>query len=268
MSSKIIKLIKKISRIIINFGIYIINKIFGKKKCPVCDNKIIRYKHIPMEYIDELYRRSFVHSLFVFETFNITDYSCPICSSNDSTRLYSLYLREKLDKERKNIKLLDIAPTKQLIKLIKSYSNIDYRSADLYMEDVDDKVDVVDMKIYSDNSFDFIICTHVLEHVELDNIAMSEIYRILKPGGECIVQVPILTNIHKDYEKDFVTSVEDRWKYFGDSTHVRLYSSSGFVNKLKKTGFTVELLGVDYFGKDLFIKNNITDSSVLYIVKK
>ena len=203
----------------------------------------------------------------MFETLNLKHYHCANCSATDRDRLIALYLNRILNSQKTSTKLLDFAPSKPLQKFIKNF-NIQYRSADLYMEGVDDKVDITSMKIYDDKSFDIFICSHVLEHIEKDRIAMKELNRILKPNGVGLILVPILLNVDKSIEnKSYLKSEHLRWKYFGQNDHVRLYSKNDFVYRLQESGFNVEQLGVEYFSKEVFQRNAIDLKSVLYIVK-
>ena len=43
---------------------------------------------------------------------------------------------------------------------------------------------------YPDGHFDIVIAAEVLEHVENDSLAVREIYRVLRPGGVCVITVP------------------------------------------------------------------------------
>jgi ubiquinone/menaquinone biosynthesis C-methylase UbiE len=43
---------------------------------------------------------------------------------------------------------------------------------------------------FEDNSFDLITATEVLEHVENENLFLSELYRVLKPKGKVLLSVP------------------------------------------------------------------------------
>lgn len=247
---------------------YFINALFGKLQCPICDKRIIKFNNFSEYYIDKWFRNHFIHSIFAFETLNILQSSCPFCRAGDSFRLYALYLKKKLGKTNGKITFIEFAPAEPITRLIRSYKNINYRSADLYMGGVDDKVDLTNMPIYKDNSIDMFMCTHVLEHIANDQKAINELYRILKPGGEAIIQVPILMTMENDYENSLAKSEAERWKYFGQGDHLRIYSKKGFVNKLESAGFEVNQLGINYFGKEIFNKCGITDLSVLYIVKK
>ena len=139
---------------------------------------------------------------------------------------------------------------------------------DLFMEDVDDKLDITNMELYENDRFDIILCSHVLEHIENDRKALSEIFRVLKPNGFAIIMVPINLELDHDLENPEWTSIADRWRYYGQDDHVRMYSKSGFVKKLEQTGFIVQQHGIEYFGENTFQKYGIHNRSVLYVVEK
>ena len=144
-----------------------------------------------------------------------------------------------------------------------------YRSADLFQDNVDDKVDITDMNIYDDESFDIFICSHILEHVEDDIEAMKELFRITKPNGVGLCLVPIMLSLQSSVEnEEYLKSEKLRWKYFGQGDHVRMYSKNDFVYRLQSVGFTVEQCGLDYFGKDIFESSGLDEKSILYVVKK
>jgi len=118
---------------------------------------------------------------------------CPRCHSTDRERLIYWYIVNKTSilHSQKMIKLLHIAPEKNLQKVLKASTKINYISGDLNpLVNCDIRLDIADMD-FEDDYFDFIICNHVLEHVQDDRKAMSELFRVLKPGGKAILQVPI-----------------------------------------------------------------------------
>jgi len=240
----------------------------GSYYCPVCKNKLRYFNPLPDRTFDFVYQYQFIHPITCMETINPFGYSCPSCGVTDRDRLYALYLKEYLSVSTKPIHFLDIAPREALTKFILSFKNVIYRSADLYNPEVDDQVDITDMKLYEDNRFDFLICSHVLEHVTEDIKAMRELHRVLKPGGKAIMMVPILLTLSQDYEDSSYTSFEDRWKHFGQGDHVRMYSKNGFTEKLSQVGFKVDQFDKNHFGADVFAKCGITERSVLYIVTK
>ena len=100
------------------------------------------------------------------------------------------------------------------------------------------KMDITDIQ-YDDDSFDAIVCCHVLEHVLDDRKAISEFYRTLKPGGWAILQVPVSLSLYTTLEDPTVTTREGRERVFGQANHVRLYGKN-YKNRLEEAGFSVE----------------------------
>jgi len=238
--------------------------------CPVCKTAVAYFQRLSDYYFERFDKHQFIHSIFAMETFNILNHSCPACGVSDRDRLYALYFTNRfntLDKSKKHT-FIDFAPEPSLGMFIKSHSFLEYRSADLFMEEVNDRVDIADMTVYEDNSADIFLCSHILEHVENDRKATRELYRILKGGGFGIVMAPILLTLKEVYENPRITSEADRWKHFGQNDHVRMYSKEGFVSRLGDAGFKVYQLGIDYFGADVFERHGIHPRSVLYVVEK
>jgi SAM-dependent methyltransferase len=236
--------------------------------CPVCKTKVRRFKPISEDYLATLDKHQYIFSIFSAETFNLLHYTCPNCYASDRYRLYALYIDRALDGTEERLKFIDFAPDKAFSRFLKKYENLEYRSADLYMENVDDKVDITNMPLYPDNSVDIFLCSHMLEHINDDKKAVSELYRIMKPGGWGIVMAPIVLTLKETFEDPAVLSEADRWHFFGQDDHVRLYSKQGFISLLQGAGFSVNQLGAAHFGKDTFLSCGINERSVLYIAKK
>jgi len=112
---------------------------------------------------------------------------CPRCHSSDRERLVYWYIVNKTNilHSQKIIKLLHIAPEKNLQKVLKVFSKIKYISGDLNPLVADRKIDITDIN-FEDDYFDFIICNHVLEHIVDDRKAMSELFTVLRPEGFAI----------------------------------------------------------------------------------
>jgi SAM-dependent methyltransferase len=241
------------------------------KYCPVCDSAIDGFKPLAEFYFEQARKYDHIYSFDDSETMNYKEYECPKCHCSDRDRLYALYLKKNFidGLAGKKLTFIDFAPATALSNFIKkNYQNLNYRTADLMAENVDDKVDITDMKIYADNSVDFFICSHVLEHVSDGNKAMRELYRILKPGARGIAMVPIVLTISKTQEDPAITSATDRIKYYGQDDHVRMYSKQGFTADLKNAGFKLQEFGVREFGENVFKRSGISIKSVLYIVSK
>ena len=135
-----------------------------------------------------------------------------------------------------------MAPEQCFLHLFKKLKNLDYTTADLYAPKVDVKADILNLP-FAENSFDMVFCNHVLEHIEDDAKAMSELFRVLKPGGMGIFQVPQDLNREKTFEDFSITDPEERAEHFGQYDHVRVYGRDYF-DRLRKAGFQV--LEVDY----------------------
>jgi SAM-dependent methyltransferase len=113
--------------------------------------------------------------------------------------------------------------------------NLDYTTADLESPLADVKLDIQHVPFDKD-TFDVVICNHVLEHVPDDRQAMREIYRILKPGGFAILQVPMDPGLDKTYEDPSILAPRDREKHFRQKDHYRLYGRD-YPERLKEAGF-------------------------------
>jgi predicted SAM-dependent methyltransferase len=162
---------------------------------------------------------------------------CPICDSHDRERLLYLYLLYKTDLFQKSKKLLHIAPEPRLKIILRSKINIDYLSADISKKNVMVKMDITNIE-FPNNSFDVIICNHVLEHIIEDGKAISELYRTLKPKGWAILQVPISLTLKNTYEDFSIITIPEREKAFGQGDHVRIYSKD-YQERLTQAGFKV-----------------------------
>lgn len=157
-------------------------------------------------------------------------------------RLLWLYLQNETNFFTGNLKTLHFAPEQAFYKRFRKMKNLDYITTDLNSPIADVKADICDLP-FKNNEFDFIICNHVLEHIPDDTKAMQEIFRILKPGGTAILQVPYEANREHTFEDDSITDPKERAKIFGQYDHVRVYGMDYF-EKLKSIGFNVE--AVDY----------------------
>ncbi len=162
---------------------------------------------------------------------------CPNCLSLERHRLLWLYLQKKTNLFTDEISLLHMAPEQPFIKRFKELKKIKYTTADLLSPIADVKTDIRDMP-FEDNSFDAFICNHVMEHIDEEQKALKEVYRILKPTGWAILQVPIDYLLDVTYEDDSITDPKEREKHFGQYDHVRQYGKD-YPQRLRKAGFKV-----------------------------
>jgi len=162
-------------------------------------------------------------------------------------RLLYLYLKTYSNFfSQENLKVLHVAPEQCFYKLFRNQKNLEYTTTDLFSPLADVKADICDLP-FEGNSFDVVLCNHVLEHIEDDLKAIQEIYRVLKPGGYAILQIPQDYSLEKTYEDPTITSAEERMKHFGQYDHVRVYGWDYF-DRLKKVGFEVKKVQIQ---KDL-----------------
>ncbi len=162
----------------------------------------------------------------------------PSTLSLERHRLLWLYLKEHTDFFSGAHKVLHFAPEQAFYKRFRKLKNLEYTTTDLNSPLADVKADICNLP-FGDNSFDFILCNHVLEHIPDDTRAMQELYRILRPGGTAILQVPQELDREKTYEDDSITDPRERARIFGQYDHVRVYGRDFFA-KLRSIGFKVE----------------------------
>ncbi len=234
--------------------------------CSCCANPVY-YRPLPLHYDAE--REKHGGERHVGETINREDYTCPVCGASDRDRLMAAFLqRLGLDADDCRETLLQIAPSRSLEHWI--YANspaLTYHSADLYMRGVTFTADIQDMNCVKDESYDYIICSHVLEHVEDDRKAMRELRRMLKDDGLCLFLVPIWLD-REHIDEEWGLPEEENWRRFGQGDHCRSYAKRELTERLEEAGFFVHALGKDYFGEQLFEECGLTDTSVLYVLTK
>ncbi|HOU98266.1 MAG TPA: class I SAM-dependent methyltransferase [Bacteroidales bacterium] len=252
--------------------INLLKKIIRIKKvneyCPVC-NINTTFNQLPAFYFKKLQQYRFEYSIFNFETFNVYQYSCSRCGASDRERLIVLFLKQYFD-PHKILQVLDIGITSKQIESFfkKNFASSTYLTLDKYNSDANYQLDVENMSEINDNSFDLIICSHVLEHIPNPFNAVNEIYRILKKQGQAIILVPILLSIDKTIENPSYNTDELRWKYYGQNDHLRLFSKKDFLSLIKSVPFEIKELGIDYFGADSFNICGLTETSTLYLCTK
>ncbi|HRX66979.1 MAG TPA: methyltransferase domain-containing protein [Tenuifilaceae bacterium] len=161
----------------------------------------------------------------------------PHSMSLERHRLLWLYLKEKTNFFSAPLKVLHIAPEYCFLKPFGMLRNIEYVTADLNSPWAKVKLDVQNIP-FPENEFDIILCNHVLEHVADDRLAMREFFRVLKPNGFGIFQVPLDSSMEETQEDKSVKSPEMREKLYGQRDHVRLYGND-YGKRLAEAGFRV-----------------------------
>ncbi len=194
---------------------------YGKGvQCPLCEKelkKLLPYGHVKLR----------------------PNALCPYCFSLERHRLLWSYLKKKTKIFQIPMQMLHIAPELCLMRKLRQLPHLNYVTADLTSPLADIKMDLHAMP-FQNESFDAILCYHVLEHVHDDQKCMQEILRVLKPNGWAILQVPICWSLEQTYEDASITSPKERQKAFGQNDHVRIYGQD-YVARLRDAGFTVQV---------------------------
>ncbi|BFM43690.1 class I SAM-dependent methyltransferase [Flavobacterium sp. CFS9] len=161
----------------------------------------------------------------------------PSTLSLERHRLLWLYLNDQTDFFTAPKKVLHFAPEQAFYKRFRKQKNLDYTTTDLFSPLADVKADICNLP-FKDNEYDVILCNHVLEHIPDDTKAMQELFRVLKPGGMAILQIPQDLSRAVTFADDTITDQKERARIFGQYDHVRIYGRDYF-DKLRSIGFIV-----------------------------
>lgn len=159
-------------------------------------------------------------------------------------RLIWLYLERETDLLTRPQRMLHVAPEVCLLPRFGESPSLEYVPGDKFVDGYGEQAGVTYLDLldvgYPDGHFDFILCNHVLEHIPDDATAMRELHRVLKPGGTCLITVPIKESLAETYENPDVDGPRQREEHFGQWDHVRWYGTD-VADRLRAAGFTVEL---------------------------
>ena len=189
-----------------------------RRLCPVCLNQIASYAR---------YNRR-------------RNVSCSGCGSKERHRMAWLYLKNETPLFRKPTRLLHFAPEPFFASRIDRYMTIDQVKASYDPDKPDEGVDIQRLP-FEDESFDMIFCSHVLEHVPDDRLAMRELLRVLRPDGLATILVPIRADLTETYEDATITTPEGRAEHFGQWDHLRWYGRD-FPDRMREQGFLVDVV--------------------------
>lgn len=173
---------------------------------------------------------------------------CPFCMSHARERLVLLVLKERMDVT--NQRVLHLSPEKNIYQYLSQQSRV--TAADLlpgFYKNIAPDIELQDATqlTYADATFDVVIANHVLEHIPEDEQAMHEIFRALKPGGRAILQVPYSDQLTEIQEQKDIHHPEMQSRLFGQKDHVRVYSRTGYIQRLENAGFEVKWLPYTQF---------------------
>ena len=228
-----------------------------KYTCPICNYSANSLAHVGFDF-PVLKDKEIIGA-------GLRKAGCHKCGSIDRERLVFTYLKyEEHVFEDNTQKILHFAPEENISNVFIKHNFEHYICGDLFTEgytyaDYVQNMNVLDIP-YEDNHFDYVICNHILEHVEEDVRAMKEICRVLKKNGKAILQVPIAKNIHQTYEDFSITSTKEKEHLFGQFDHVRIYGQD-YTERIESAGLKVSRINISHkypdFGlnleEDLFI---------------
>jgi ubiquinone/menaquinone biosynthesis C-methylase UbiE len=178
-----------------------------------------------------------------------------------------LFLKNKTNFFTAKLKVLHIAPEQCFYSRFKRLKNLKYVTADMESPIANVHLDIQNMP-FPDNEFDVVICNHVLEHVENDNKALKEIFRVIKPGGFAIMHVPMNLTMDKTYEDPLITDPKEREKHFRQKDHYRLYGRD-FPERVKKTGFKItEGNYTDELSNKMIERHRLIKKELMYAYRK
>ncbi|MCE7060465.1 class I SAM-dependent methyltransferase [Dyadobacter sp. CY343] len=203
-------------------------------QCPVCESKYRKF--LP-------YGRN---------TSSRENALCPGCLSLERHRLMGLYLKQKTNFFTADLKVLHVAPEYCFIDRFEKMKNLDYITADIESPLAKVKMDIHQIP-FPENTFDVAFCNHVMEHVDDYILAMSELYRVLKPGGWALIQSPQDLKYATTYEDATITDPKEREKHFLQNDHLRLFGRN-YGRELEKGGFTVK--------EDRFVMDELSKAEV------
>lgn len=208
--------------------------------------------------------RAFTHG---GTSFQVRDLGyCPRCNSKARHRRIWLYLEHRTNLFSDPLRLFHVSPKYCFSRRFITMPNLDYVGVDLNdRPNIAAWADITATPIRSD-TFDAVICVHVLEEIERDRTAMQELYRILKPGGWAVITVP--TRLDREtYEDPTITSPEERLRAFGEKAHVRIYGRD-LKERLEACGFQVQIdLGKDIERQTMEKYGLRDDENIFYCTK-
>ena len=168
--------------------------------------------------------------------------ACPYCHSLERTKLLMYYLQNETEIFKVKQKILHFAPERAISRKIKPFNNSEYITADINPSFADHIVDIQNIP-YENESFNLIICSHVLGHIPDEPKAINEMYRVLKPGGKAIILTLIDLNRNITYENKSINTSKERLMHYGESDLLRLHGND-FISRLSRDGINVE--AIDY----------------------
>ncbi len=144
---------------------------------------------------------------------------CPGCDSRPRHRLLKLWMD----------RAMALRPGAHVVHFAAEdwvRAEMEARGARYQTADINDKFELVlDLTAMDlpDASVDLFMANHVLEHVD-DQAAFAEMYRVLAPGGQAVITVPMIEGFDQSYEDAAANDTPELRKLrYGDADHLRWY---------------------------------------------
>lgn len=188
------------------------------------------------------------------------DSRCPRCASLERHREFKLWV-DQAASAFSGKRVLHFAPEPVIKELVQPVSS-EYRTADIDRAGTDLVLDIESIALPS-SSVDAVICSHVLEHVD-DKRALSELYRILSPGGMAVLMTPIVEGWAKTYENAAITEPAERLQHFGQANHVRYYGAD-IRDRIRGAGFNL----IEFTAEEPYVsRHGLLRGSKVFIARK
>lgn len=165
------------------------------------------------------------------------DARCPACGSLERHRMILLHCQREAPFQPQH-RVLHFAPeaflTDHVRPLVARYETADLKDDPALTHP---RLNIEDTGLET-GAYDWILCNHVLEHVD-DRRALAEFRRLLKPGGRALITVPVLEAMAETYEDPTITSPEDRLLHYGQADHLRFYGRD-VRDRIRAAGFVLD----------------------------
>lgn len=195
---------------------------------------------------------------------------CHKCKGSDRDRLVYLYLKHHTNMidEDENCRFLHVAPENCLAHIFLNKKQMNYIPIDSFEHGYDYPHYLIQMDLLhldiEDDTIDFVMCNHVLQDIADDKRAIQEIYRVLKPGGKAVLQVPISNMIDKTIEHTGELDFRQCEIRYGHRFHKRIYSQEDYLLRLSAVGFHTKVVKLE---NDVVI-NSLNSRERIYIAIK
>ncbi len=225
------------------------NRFWSRKQCYICGNT---FKSFTRHRKGSRGINEFIKNLRMVDS-DVDNFQCMYCGCHDRERhLFMFFDRLRLWESMKEAKILHFAPEEHLPDKIKEQGPREHIQADPFPPA--EHIISMDARSipFEGERFDFIIANHVLEHIPEYMTALSEFYRVLKPGGTAVMQTPYSRLLKENFEDEGINTDETRLFFYGQEDHVRIFGHSRLFKSIEEAGLILQVeKHDDYFSQDL-----------------